>query len=108
MRGRSIALFVLLLLVGYGAVKAWPLLHGPTLTVLSPGPEASLPDGYLFIRGIATHTESLTLNGSQLLIDQEGRFEKLLLLPPGGAIITLTSTDRFGRSTTERRHVFIP
>lgn len=105
---RVFATIILVLLVGYGAVKALPLLSGPSLEVISPAPYASQPDGYLPIRGVAKHTETLIINGGQVLIDQEGRFEKLLLLAPGSAIITLTATDRFGRSITERRSVFIP
>jgi|CXWL01.1.fsa_nt_gi hypothetical protein len=105
---RASAVVVLLVLVGYGAVKAWPLLSGPELKVTSPAAYTSLPDGYLTISGVAKHTESLIVNDGQVYIDQEGRFSKTLLLSAGGAIITLTATDRFGRKVTERRSVFIP
>ncbi len=105
---RTTAVVVLLILIGYGGFKAWPLLSGPSLSISSPAPYASLPDGYLTIAGTAKHTESLIINDGQVFIDQEGRFSKTLLMPAGGAILTLTATDRFGRSTTERRSVFIP
>lgn len=105
---RTLAVIVLVILIGYGAIKAWPLLSGPSITLSSPEDYASLPDGYLHIKGVAKHTESLLLDGAQLLITQDGAFDKILLLPPGGAIITLTATDRFGRSTTIRRTVTTP
>lgn len=105
---RTLALIIVSILLLYGAIKALPLLSGPELTVLSPAPYASLPDGYLPIRGVAKYTETVQLNGNLLLIDQEGRFETLLLLPPGNAILVVTATDRFGRTVEERREVFIP
>jgi hypothetical protein len=108
MLSRAAALIVLAILAGYGVIKALPMLSGPSLSIESPAPYVSLPDGYLRIAGTAEHTESLTVNGGQVLIDQEGRFDRLILLPPGGAILTFTARDRFGRSTTEERTVFIP
>lgn len=105
---RILAIIVVSILLLYGAIKAWPLLSGPELTILSPAPYASLPDGYLPVRGIAKYTENVQLNGNLLFIDPEGRFETLLLLPPGNAILIVTATDRFGRTVEERREVFIP
>lgn len=105
---RILAGIALTILLGYGAWKAFPLLYGPSITLLSPAPYASQPDGYLPIHGVAERTESLTLNGGQLFIDQEGRFDKMLLLPRGGAVVTLVATDRFGRSVTVTRSVVIP
>lgn len=99
---------VLLVLIGYGLVKAFPLLRGPHLSIDSPSSYTSSPDGFITISGVAHNTEAVFLNGGLLLIDPEGRFEKRLLLPSGGAILTLTATDRFGRSVTEERTVYIP
>jgi hypothetical protein len=108
MSTRTILLGLLILVVLYGGWKAFPLLRGPSLTIESPAPYASLPDGYVVIRGTARHTNSLTLNNGPLLIDENGRFSKVLLLPPGGAILTLTAADRFGRQVTRERTVYIP
>lgn len=98
----------LILLLAYGALKVWPLLSGPSLVIDVPINYTTSPDGFTTISGIAYNTETLLLDGGTLLIDQEGRFEKTLLLPSGGAILTLTATDRFGRSSTEHRTVFVP
>jgi len=89
---RSAVGLVLVVLLGYGAIKAWPLLSGPSLSIESPADHASAPDGFIIVSGVAHHTESVSLNGAPLLIDQEGRFEKELLLPSGGGILTLTVT----------------
>ena len=105
---RFAVLATLTLIIGYGAVKAYPLLRGPHIELIVPTTYTSSPDGFITLKGVAHNTEALFLNGGPLLIDPEGRFEKTLLLPSGGAILTFTASDRFGRHSTERRTVFIP
>ena len=105
---RAAAAITLVLLLGYGCVKAIPVLAGPDIRITSPSMHASLPDGFLTIEGRAVHTQTLTLNGAPFLIDEKGHFATTLLLPRGGAILTLTATDRFGRQVSERRTVFVP
>jgi hypothetical protein len=98
---------LLVALVLYGGAKAWPLIRGPFIAIDIPNDYTSSTDGFITLSGVAHNTEALFLNGGPLLIDPEGRFEKTLLLPKGGAILTLTATDRFERTTTERRTVYI-
>ncbi len=98
----------LLVLLGYGATRAWPLVAGPTLAIASPQRHQSIPGARVSIEGIATHTETLWLDGAPLLIDEAGHFSTSLVLPSGGAILSLTATDRFGHEITERRTVFVP
>ncbi len=105
---RYLAGGVLIALVLYGGLKAWPLLRGPFIALAIPSEYTSSPDGFVTISGVAHNTEALFLNNGPLLIDPTGRVETTLLLPHGGAILTLTATDRFGRATTERRTVYIP
>lgn len=104
---RSIAALFLFALLAYGAVAAWPLIAGPRLAIASPMSEEILTNGQTRIEGRALHTETLWLNGAPLLMDQEGNFSASLTLPSGGAILSLTATDRFGREITERRSVFV-
>ena len=99
---------VLALLVIYGAIEAWPLVRGPVLTINSPQNGQTFGDGAVIITGTTHHTETLSLNGSTLLMNEAGHFETTLLLPRGSAILSLNATDRFGRSTTLRRTVFVP
>lgn len=105
---RIAAGIVLFLLVIYGSVKAWPLLQGPDTQWVTPSNYTSSPDGFITVSGVARNTEALYLNNGLLPIDTEGRFSKDLTLPSGGAILTLTARDRFGRTTTEVRTVYSP
>ncbi len=102
---RKAFLGVLLLIACYGLVKAYPLLQGPHIQLSTPIPDK---DGLTRISGTAVHTETLAMNGGTLLIDNEGRFQTDLMLPRGGAILTLTATDRFGRSRTLQQTVVTP
>ncbi len=105
---RPVIAIALLVLLGYGAIEAWPLISGPELVIVSPGDNDSYPDGTVTVTGRARHTETLWLDGAPLLIDEKGAFSASLLLPSGGAILSLTATDRFGHEITERRAVFVP
>lgn len=105
---RSIVGIVLLLLLGYGAVKALPILSGPSLSVAIPSDYTTYTDGFIGVSGVAHNTEAVFLNGMPVLIDPEGRFAKELWLPPGGSILTFVARDRFGKTVTERRTVYIP
>lgn len=103
---RSAAAVALVLVVGYGLIKAWPLVRGPYIS-FTPDMAGATP-GVITLSGQAHNTETLTLNGGILLIDGEGNFSKTLTLPSGGAILSVTATDRFGRSSYERRAVWTP
>jgi hypothetical protein len=99
---------VLTLLLGYGLIKAFPLISGPHIRIDSPLPYSSIPGGEITLAGQARNTETLVVNGGVLLIDEEGRFRTVLTLPAGGAILSLTAEDRFGRSVTKQVTLHTP
>jgi hypothetical protein len=105
---RIIVGVLLALLLAYGGVKAYPLIRGPELSITSPLAYESIPGGLVRILGKALHTETLYVNNAPLLIDEEGSFSLDLLLPKGGATLTFTAVDRFGRQETKIRSVYIP
>ncbi|MGE5541281.1 MAG: hypothetical protein ACM3TU_03320 [Bacillota bacterium] len=105
---RAITIAALVILLGYGFVEGIPLLAGPHISLTSPGDGQSFSDGFVRITGTAAHTENLTLDGAPLLIDSSGHFDTTLVLPHGGAILSLTATDRFGKSQSVRRTIFVP
>jgi hypothetical protein len=102
---RLIGIILLVLVISYGLVKAFPLIRGPEIVVSEL---STSPEGLTVLSGTAVHTEKLTMNGGTLLIDGTGRFQTTLTLPRGGAILRLTATDRFGRSRTLEQVVVTP
>jgi hypothetical protein len=101
-------LIALLLLASYGVVKGLPLLAGPAIALTSPTEGQSFPDGFVKVEGTAHRTESLAMNGSPLPIDAKGHFSATLVLPHGSAILSWTARDRFGKTASVRRTIFIP
>lgn len=98
---------VLLALLGYGFIEARPLILGPRIMLDSPAQDASFDTHIVTISGTALRTQSLTLDGTPLLIDTSGKFYTILTIPSGGSILSLQATDRFGRTTTLTRTVLI-
>jgi hypothetical protein len=100
--------FILLLVLLYGIREALPLILGPRIELTSPKNGESFYNGFITISGTAVHTQSVRLDGGPLLTDQHGNFTTTLTLPHGGAILTISATDRFGRTVSEERTVFVP
>lgn len=105
---RHLIALVLLILIGYGLVEAWPLLAGPSLSITSPINDSAYPGGIVIVQGKAVRAATLTLNGAPILHDQSGTFSSTLTFPRGGSILTFVATDRFGRSVTAIRSIFVP
>jgi hypothetical protein len=99
---------VLFVLIGYGCLEAWPLLAGPSLVIESPTENASFPEGIVTVQGRAARAAVLMLNGLPVLHDQNGDFSSTLTFPQGGSILTFVATDRFGRTVTATRSIFVP
>jgi hypothetical protein len=105
---RYLIVAVLIALVGYGGIEAWPLLKGPSLVIDSPLNNAAFPGGIVAIQGKAPRAARLSLNGAPLLRDQNGNFSSMLTFPVGGSILTFVATDRFDRTVTATRSIFVP
>src|SRR3989344_3189120 len=99
---------VLLVIVSYGGIEAWPLMAGPPLAVDVPAENESFSDGIVLVQGGTARVAELTINGALALYDQEGDFSSTLTFPRGGSILTFVATDRFGRRVTATRTIFVP
>lgn len=97
-----------MLLIVYGFIEARSLLAGPSIFIDSPTDNAPFPGGIVSVHGRASRAAEITLNGAKLLHDQNGGFSSTLTFPTGGTILTFTATDRFGRTVSETRSIFVP
>ena len=105
---RFLLTLVLAVLAGYGLVEARPIIVGPSLSISSPAENASIPGGIVTVAGHVARTVALTLDGAPVLPEENGSFSSTLTLPSGGSILTLTARDRFGRSVTKTRTIYVP
>jgi len=105
---KYLTIAVLCAIALYGFMEAWPLLRGPSLSISSPANDASFLDGIVAVSGKAERATVLTLNGAPILHEEDGSFLSTLTLPRGSSILTIVAADRFGRSVTATRTVFVP
>jgi len=105
---RYLLAVVLSVLVCYGLIEAWPLVAGPSLSIVSPVNNASYPDGIVDVRGKAIRVAQLTLDGAPVLREEDGSFSSTFPFPRGGSILTFRAIDRFGRTVTATRTIFVP
>jgi|GEM_PF-820624 len=91
------------LVLWYGFIQAGPLILGPQIVLESPAEGSVYYDPLVAVRGNASHTTSLTLNGKTIHTDENGNFEESVRLPLGYTIMTIHGEDRFGRERTLHR-----
>jgi hypothetical protein len=108
MSGKIIVGLVLVALLVYGAVEAAPLILGPLVTLDSPQDHETVPGGIVTISGHAKRATTLTLDGVPVLGDEKGGFSSTLAFPTGTSILTLTAKDRFGRTISIIRTIYVP
>lgn len=85
----------------YAFFQTKAINKGVDLTVVGIEDGLVLKEDFLVIYGNAKHANHLTLNGQEILINEDNDFRQELLLSPGYNIITIEATDRFSKKTKE-------
>lgn len=96
----AVIMSVVAMIVGYGIIKSWNLIQGPSVDIWVPQNGATVYKPLIHIEGEARNIAFLSLNGRQIFVDEEGYLNEQLLLPPGYSILTFEAKDRFGREIT--------
>ncbi|OHA25261.1 MAG: hypothetical protein A3D52_00365 [Candidatus Taylorbacteria bacterium RIFCSPHIGHO2_02_FULL_44_36] len=91
-----------LIIVGYGLYEAWGYFSGSTITVFLPNNGATLNEPLVEIRGVATNSAEVLLNGRRILTDDKGEFKERLLLAEGYNIINFGAEDKFKRTVNKQ------
>src|SRR3989344_5816249 len=94
----GLAIFFLIVL-GYAYYEGWELLYGPTIDVAPRVMEVSGP--LIVISGQAQRISSLSLNGMEISVSEEGGFSEKYVLTPGYNRLILNARDKYGK-TAER------
>ncbi|OGG49178.1 hypothetical protein A2678_00940 [Candidatus Kaiserbacteria bacterium RIFCSPHIGHO2_01_FULL_53_31] len=105
---RRLLVILLISLAAYGLIEAWPLIKGPALVINEPTNDATFENGIVTVRGTVARAALFTLDGAAVLRDQNGNFSSTLTFPRGGSILTFIAVDRFGRTVTATRSIFVP
>ena len=107
-----IAIFSIVLIAGalggYVWFQARDLIGGPQVTLETPSDWTTVGHNFISLSGTARDISYLRLNGKQIYVDENHRFDESLLLPFGYTIMTIEAEDRFGRIVSKKIHLYRP
>ena len=92
--GGIIAL-LLILTVSYGVFKAYPLVTGPKIEIITPFDGDEVASTTFQISGIVTRSKEITLQGKPITIDDHGNFTETLVAYYPYTILVLVATDKY-------------
>lgn len=96
---------VILIVIGYASWRSTEYLRGPMLTINTPEDWDVIQASTTVVSGRVERVHEISLNGSQLSVDEDGNFSDILIVFPGNNIITITASDQFGRSIEKKLHI---
>lgn len=94
-----------LLVISYGLYETRGLLGGPIVEISEPTDGFVTASSTVFLKGRAARASQITVNGRDILIDQNGKFSEELLLRPGHTILELKAVDSFQRKTVQQLRI---
>ena len=97
--GLGVAAVAIVLGYSYFAINGY--VRGPSIEIYSPVNGFSTTTAFIVIRGKATHSNNVFVNGAQTAVDLGGNFSSQLILAPGYNIIKITAKDNYERTTEE-------
>jgi hypothetical protein len=92
---------LLLAIVTYGFIRAYPLLRGPSIVIYYPHDGDVVASTTFEISGKVSHVKEISIQGRLIPIDTEGRFREILVAMPPYTILTLLATDFYGKTVTQ-------
>ena len=94
---RFVIIGFFLVVIAYAYYEGRGLLYGPSIEISNRVMEVSEPT--ISIEGSAERIASLRMNGKSIPVTEDGTFSELYVLTPGYNRITLSASDRYGKST---------
>lgn len=86
-------------------------VHGvsqpPKLIIYSPAEGSFTTELNILVQGETEKESHLTINGQEVMPDDNGRFESSVDLTTGVNTITIAAVKKHGKTTTETRHVVV-
>lgn len=87
-----------IIIIGYGIYEGKGLLLGPSINISSQ--ITTSHDPFVRIEGKADHIASLSMNGKDIPVTEDGNFSEPFLLAPGDNRINLEAKDKYGHATS--------
>ena len=96
-------LFIVIL--GYGIYRIYPRVVGPTITIYSPLPGATIPEKTFIVSGKAERAKEVYIQGRLITLDTEGVFNETLVTHSPYTILVVEAVDKYGKRKMETRTV---
>lgn len=87
----------LVLFGAYVIFQARYIIRGPQLTLTNELPIVQ-NERQITLAGTAENITEITLNGREIVTDQDGHFREQIVLENGYNIVSITAHDRYGRA----------
>lgn len=95
-------------LIGFMGLFSWQFTlfsRDPYMVIESPQADTVVIGPGLEVRGAIERESRLTVNGREIKIDERGNFDEKIELPAGRNTLEFLVENRFGRKSTEIRHI---
>ncbi len=99
--GSSLVGILILASIIYGYIQSRNLIHGPSITIISPVNGSNLDNQVVTISGKTKNIAVMSLNDRQIFPDESGNFAETLVLPSGYTIMSIKAEDKFGKKTEQ-------
>jgi hypothetical protein len=102
---RKIEMYFIVLLIllslGYGAFRAYPLIAGPRITIYNPHDGDSVSITPFELSGQALRAKEVTVNGRPIPIGTDGNFAEIITAQAPYSMLVITATDFYGKTVME-------
>lgn len=89
-------------ITGYSYHQTRGFSNGAILVLDYPSDGMTLTKSSINVKGIIKNATYATLDGRQIFIDENGKFNERLLLSPGYNVVEIKLKDRFDRIKTKK------
>ena len=100
-----IIVVLLVLAVGYGLFRAYPLITGPKIAVINLEDGDTVASTTFQVVGNVSRAKVITLQGKPITIDDKGGFTETLVATRPYTILVLVATDKYGATETKTLRV---
>jgi len=100
-----LGIIVICLVFGFFWHQLSYLIYPPNLKIIQPDSDITVSQKAIKVSGITDTDVNLTINNSEVHVDENGNFESMIDLNPGLNTIKVKIKDRFGNTNTIIRRI---
>lgn len=105
---RNFAAFAMVIVfAGYLIWQVRGILQPPQLAIFSPIEGLVATSAHTVIEGETEKESRLTINGAEVMVNEEGRFSAQIDLSAGVNTIQISATKKHGKTSTITRHIVV-